>query len=392
MVRGRPRKKVTTEEIFEPVGGELIEGKSEENVNSLGPGQPIIQTAEEAQVEQDLNHFMTSMGADGSKIRIYRLDMSGNRVFVSACSVDTVSEEYIQELFGAGKYDVRLFDAAGHYMAQRRIYISGSGAQEGKNAPVLQPTAVNGNGNGNGNIQLDMLRSELAASREVMLELVRSLSGGNQGGSTLSEFAAAMAALKETVKAPEGPSPFAMVTDLIGVLKQGIELGKTGLAGDGKEGWFGVIKDVVASIPAVAAAFKPGTASAPVAASIENNPGASMPLQLPIELKNQLKMGIEYLKSRARLNKDPSLWVDMIIDNLDDSYYVELAKLSTMSLDDFAAAIADPEILNPVYKTWFEQLMKGVKNALEEHGIEDGAGSNNPDVTDNVKPGPKLVS
>ena len=346
------------------------------------PTEP--ETPDEVQDEKDVNKFFQAFGVEGGRVRVYRVDPNtGQLVFMATCTVDVISEEFLQVQFGGGKYEVRLFDSKAKYVTSKRMNIgaiSGGPDNTPKPSIFVTPNAASPAhpfpDRDGYNVQVEMLRQELSSNREMMLELIRTIAAKSDdgGGSTLVEFATAMKELKEVTK-PEISNPLSMVADIIGVLKQGIELGASGaVKPEGDGGWMGIIKDVLTAIPAVAKTMvaTPPAASNPPA--IDSPPVEVSPnsLGLSAELMTQLRGGLDFLKTRCRLNKDPALWSDMIIDNMDSDLYVQLAKLSALSIDNLASAVGDPEIALPPFRSWFEAVMKGVQNALAENDASAG--------------------
>jgi hypothetical protein len=341
---------------------------------------------EQEREEKELNAFFNSFGVDNAKVRLYRIDpINGGTIFVAPCSLDMISEEWIQAHFGAGKYEIRLLNAKGQYQASKRAFV--------EDPPKPKKDALELDG-GN-NLQLELFRAELAASREMTLELIRQIGRQNSSGSgsTLAEFAAVMAAMKENMRPAEPVNGPGMVTQAMEILKTGIELGASGTAKP-EGGWMGILKDVVTALPAVMAGIKPAPAPAPAyippatvaaaPAQIDGGnghaPDLGPDLGLDENLFNQLRQGVGYLKNKCRLGKDPGLWVDLIVDNLDESYYVELARLAGLGIEDFAKALRDPDICQLPYRPWFEALLKGVKDALESKDVENGESRDGSDV------------
>lgn len=86
------------------------------------PTEP--ETPDEVQDEKDVNKFFQAFGVEGGRVRVYRVDPNtGQLVFMATCTVDVISEEFLQVQFGGGKYEVRLFDSKAKYVTSKRMNI-----------------------------------------------------------------------------------------------------------------------------------------------------------------------------------------------------------------------------------------------------------------------------
>lgn len=365
---GRPRKTIRTE---------IIEGEGvAAPITEQPQDQPIEQLPIPSPQEEELNKFFSSFGVTSGRIKVYRLDSSGNWPFLGSAEPSVVTEEWIQEQFGGGKYQIKLYDAKADYVASKIIYIGGqpiTAPAPGTPQPIQFRSLPD-----TGNLQIDLLRSELAANREIVLKMIEAFShkNDNGSGSTFSEVAAAMATLEKVVR-PQEKSPFADVGQMFDLVKKAMEMGAAGAGGNGgKESWLGLAREVVGAIPAAIGAFKaepmnnPPNEGEPMKTQI---PTGNNPLGIPQALYIQLRGGIEYLKNRCQLGKDPGLWVDMILDNLDQPMYAQMLGLIRSKTLDEVAALTDPEIATSAYREWFTQLWKGITDAIQPATAPDGA-------------------
>lgn len=378
----RPKKIIETTKITEE-NMDTPESPAPVEVMGLETPAPL---APPTQDEKDINRFMNSFGVDGGKVRVYKYDASGNAVFQGPCTVDVISEEYIQAQYGEGRYQVKLINAEGVYVTSRTLSVGpppgGSRPAATSSHVVIETPQSSG--------QMDMLRSELAANREMMLELVRSISNRPAAGasekSTFAEVAEAMAALKNVVAPPE-KSPMSSFTDMLAILKQGIELGQSGGGAlTEKPGWMSLAREAMSALPAVVGALRP--APVPVNGGNHMAPQAN-PLGIPPELYNKLLHGIAFLKNRAAKNSDVGLFIDLIVENVDVEEYSTLIPLAMQATLDQIAAATDPEIGMPPYRAWFENLFGGIKDAInEQNRINAGATGDGADAIDNGGSGP----
>lgn len=119
-------------------------------------------------------------------------------------------------------------------------------------------------------------------------------------------------------------------------------------------------------------------------------PTKDNPLGLTPELYAQMMYGIGYLKTRCLLGKDPGLWIEMLMDNMDQEHYASIVGLVDKTIDEIAA-LTDPSIAKLPFRSWFERVFQGVKNAIAERDKSDGA-SDRPGSDDTDSPGNALVN
>jgi hypothetical protein len=371
------RKKITETEIIE---GEETP-KEAAPIEVAWPDVPPRDPAPPSQDEKDINRFVASFGVDGGKVRIYKYDSTGNTVFAGPCAVDMISEEYVQAKYGEGKYQVRLINAQGEYVASKTLFVGPP--VDGIKPPAVagQPAYIAHNGS---DLQMDMLRAELAASREMTLELVRGLAGRANGGaekSSFSEIAEAMSMLKNVIT-PSEKSPMNSFTDMLTIFQKGIEIGQTGGASVSEKPWLSIAREVVSALPSVASAF--AASKAAPAPAPEMIPAQNLnPLGIPQDLYMKLLGGISFLKKRAAKNSDVEDWVDIIVRNMDADEYSTIIPLAAQASLDQIAAATDPEISMPPYRAWFEKLFGGIKNAIDEqNAVESRPGGDGTDLID----------
>jgi len=85
-----------------------------------------------------------------------------------------------------------------------------------------------------------------------------------------------------------------------------------------------------------------------------------------------LRGTIGYLKTKV--SKDPALWADMIVDNLEESHWRMILELLEVPYDEIADRIGDPDLKREPYRSWFQKLLGELKNASQDSGAVDTGG------------------
>lgn len=328
--------------------------------------------------EETIASIVESLGVENLRCRVYRQDTYGRPRFVTSLPATYISEEFLQEKFGGGAYVVHFLNEKGQYAKSKTLRIENpvdSPAvepasekwmpQPPENAPPAEP----------GFGQMEMIREEMRSQKELMLELIRQI-GNNNRNSTLNELAQAIAMLRETTAPPAGGA--SVVSEMIGILKQGIEIGASG--GVPEKSW----KDIAYDALKVAPAFLSQLRGAPEGGGTHPNGGEDPMIQ-------NLRAMIAYLKPKAMAHKDVGLWVDVVMDNREDPQWQPLLAYINVPYEVLAQKV-DPELLDPRYRPWFEGLFMGIKNALTASQIpgdvdSDGSGGDGDDASVDEEPG-----
>lgn len=348
-----PRKAQTTTitkitEADEP--GTLPAGEAPELVD-----EPIIdETAE----------FLSQFGQD-AKVIIYQIGRTGEKRYLATCEPLYFSEDWLQETYGEGRYILQVKVNA-RYRGQKQVSIGpparvASGNSTAAPAPALNPVSSNDPAD----LRIQLLMQELSHQREIMMQIL----ARPAEKTSMTELVEAMTALK-SISAPA--SPASSLDSLMTILKTGIEIGKTGDVDTTKdEGFMGILKSALPIAGEVIKGFMPGANAPAVAAPGNPAPAAAAPApamnqeEIPgIEPQSLtlLRHGIAYLKQKALKGSSPDLYIDFILDSMDDPQWVPLVHLAQGSYEEFAKI--DPDLLKAPYRTWFESLLKSIKEAF----------------------------
>lgn len=360
----------------------------EESIVTDPEVQPEITVESAAEIQppnDDLQTFLDQYGAEEPQIKIYKFSPSGKLVYCNDATLENASESYIQANWGEGAYRIWLLDQKSKYLASKKIYIGKPPGGERENpAPLnMDPGPFISQGADSGlQMQIEMLRQQMTLNQELVKTLIEKISDGRNGGGDLVELARALTLVKEMAAPPPAPTPAAMISELVGILKTGIELGASGAAGEPK-GWMGTVKeiasvipDVLRSLPAAARGMGPVADSAPVP-----------PPDPQAQLRAMLAQGVGFLKSKCQKGSDPGLYVDIAMDNVDQPPWSNLIGLVDKPFEEVATML-DPELLNPFYRPWFEQLFNGLKDEIRNRTAPAGAGDDGADAKPDGGPRP----
>lgn len=338
-VKKQPVKQVTTvtkEEVpvEEPIEPEILAGNEEE-----------------AKRNDELSAFADSLGVDAAKCSIYRADEYGKWKFHGSCPPTIISEEYLQKTYRGGSYLVKFLNSKGVYLRSKQLDIADPVADDDEGALIDAPT-------GPQPFELEMarMREESNRQHELTLALIDKLGNNGQPApqTNLTDVIAAVTALKDSTTAP---NPISQMTELVGLIKVGVELGATGGMPD--KSWLDHVKDGVKYLPDVIGAIKAGPPPpVPGAPAADPNEDPRIPA---------LRWMINYLKPKALANRDSGLYVDLAMEEIADPKWAPLVGLVNAPYDEIAKI--DTDLLQPQYRHWFEGLFSALREEIiKKHG------------------------
>jgi hypothetical protein len=359
-----PRKTIQTTQVID-------DGKSENPVLIEGQPVPTAQaepmTREEATLETDLAAFLDSVGADSSKVTIYKTDrLSPQPKYMGSIIPSMCSEDYLQAEYGEGRYVLKFLNSEGRHLTSKTVYIGPPTLRqvEKLNPPFALPNE------GSTQVQIELLKEEMRANREIVLKMIEA--GNNGGHSSVQELGTIIELVRGMVTPPNAAT---VISDMVGVLKTGIELGNSG--GKAETSMLDLVKEGLQALPGVfemLKANKNGSAQAqPVPV---NNAPAPQVADHGLQL---LKNGINYLKTRIKAGHPVGHWVDSIMLNLDDPIYAILANSLDWPFEKFIEL--DPEVGSALYRPWFEELFKGLKDELSNRMDSSRPDGNEPNAS-----------
>jgi hypothetical protein len=349
----------------------------------------------------DLKKYLEGLGGGSDVvIKINKWDTATNRPrFMYDTDVEGASESAIQANLGEGRYLVRAFKE-GHILGSKTVYIGPP-----LNKPAVTPPApvvVQTGNDGMMNAQFAMLQEQIRSNQAMMLEMIKAMGTGNQrsGTAELAEIMVMMKPLMAPPAATAGGSPLSIISEAIPLVKQLIDLG-SGKSPDEDTSMGGIIKEVIREVPNVFAMFQAAKARPAQQTAVQlpvATPGVKVQLpgavqaepEIPGLTPDQLSLirnvAMPFLKGRAKKNANPITFVDYVLETLDDDSSMAIVKLLDLPFEQFA--VIDPEIMEPVYRPWFENFFGELKDAISKRIDAGGDGGDDIDPPDDEKPSP----
>jgi hypothetical protein len=357
---------------FEATTKKANGGAAAETVVPSSAPPPLADNAELEANYQTIREFYNSRASDDAVVMILRHTESGHAEFVAQGSPAVIDEPWIQSRFGGGRYIFRLRTPEGEYLAQSTVFIAAPAATA---ANCVSSPADGGTAAG-ANLQIDLLREQLARQQEMMLHLIdrpAPAAAPAGAGGNLLQVVQAVASLRELA------SPQSQIQGVIDALSEGLKLGmKQSTPPDTTDRISSVLKivdKVGEMLPRVIGppGAPPPQGTSPVHAAPSSAPGTPSPAAAPDLQKEMLGNAVRYLKTR--IGRDPGIWADWILENLDDPNWAPLAALIEKPFEEIAVYIGDDDLNREPYKSWFARLLAELKNGLTSSD-SDGAPRN----------------
>jgi hypothetical protein len=399
---GRRKKTVvTTEEIVNPTAenenenespqSENLEGQSDNDYGAQNTAAPCSL----ADGVSDIATFLSGFIGDELTVRIYRYKSTGKVEYVGEGGTDLISERYIQEKWGGGRYRLMVYGPGQQpgRGASRTISISDLSDDDKERIrlktyiPPIPVPQVNVPDTSLSIFQMQMenMRIELANSHAMTLKLIEQLGSRSGDSNSMTDMVQAIVSLKGLLQ-PPAVNPMSMISEILPLATKLIDLG----AGreTSEHSWSDTIKSVLTEIPTILQGMtmikKPLNVTSSQAQVIQQQalqPGNPQPLDVASPEVMQLKGYLDFLKSRAIAGQDYESWIETILNTLDQEQSTLVVKLLDRPYADIAKI--DPELLDIRYRTWFEGFFQGLKDALTGNNTDAGNTSNEGNASDN---------
>lgn len=369
---------------------------------------PAAEGGEDPSLDQ-IDELLSGHELTQAKIRIHRRPPNSPKF--AYCTTMDASEfdlEKIKQLYGGGEYQIVLLDQEGHYVKRRSLTIDPrirgglDPRPEGDGTNSLQLlTAASSAGKVGSTDMIDrflLMQSEnsklmftmMAESQKSMATMVAAMMGGKGGGGGL-ELKDVLALLPALQKGGGGTTP----AEMLGVLREMREM----IAEEAPEEKGGLLQTLGGLAPGLLSLFQGRmggpqllTAGPEVAAPIaaiedlpaeEEQPQAHQapahvaptrpqgpngqgpgPGQMRRQPPNEMAMTIQLVLAGARKSKDPGLYADLILEQLDQPQAEQLQNILTADnwLELIFGNIPDLEKLRP----WFKQLREFILKSLND--------------------------
>lgn len=328
---------------------------------------------EEPDVFQRIRAFCDTSNASDT-LALYRaVPNSKKEDFI--VDIDTIdfSPGFIKERFGGGSYIIKAYDDKSKMRLKQHLSIEGRPIIGSGGALTVQPVAQ----------QIDIqaiMHAMQESNRQLLTGLVQALAP--QPSTSRADMLAEMATMREIFGSPQQNT-----VDPMSMLIKGIELAgsMTPKAGGETSGMDVLLESIKSFAPAIGAvvaqsAAKTSQQSRAPAPQAQRQIGVSTatathtPPEISTETETEsendmlIKMYLAQLVSYAKANKDPSLYADLIADNLSDEQIMSM--LSRPNVVEYLAGI-NPEV-NDV-SLWFESLILELKIIM---GLTEPVSSN----------------
>ena len=402
MATGKKATRTTTTVVEEPIDKEPEQDLPPDPEPS--PGTIDMRSPE----DEDIREFLNRFGNEESRVKINKFDHAGHLRFLHECDIDSASETYIQENWGEGRYKLTLWGPDKSYLTCKTLHI-GPGKEKPRLDPVIaQEPARETPVNGGMELVLQMMIEQNRQSSQLLAELIKAQGSGKSSAAELAEIMAIL-------KAGQGSSDGAgggvkLLVEVMPVVKEIISMASRAGSG-GDRTWLDTIKDAapdfIAAIKQMAVnkgdanagrAMPPGQYVTPEHTTVslpENNPPEEFTMdlsKLPGLTKTdalQLRAGIGYLKKQALGRKDPLVFVDFVLNTIDGNQAAGLLKILDRQYED--VGILDPDLLNPIYRPWFETFFRELKSAISESNNSDGNGGDPGELESDAGPVPEGI-
>jgi hypothetical protein len=321
--------------------------------------------------EFELAEFIESVGPSIAHVYIHRIPKHGDQEYKDRVTVADLAgspEEFLRERFGAGKYKLS-FRGSDHRWKLQKIMNIGTAGKD------VEP-ALNGATNAAEQLHLQFLREQLAQQQTLNTALIQGLAGrpAPDPAAMLTAVVAAFSALHNGQPKEN--------EDWIARAKTIIELARDLQPSSGTEDnpW-SVVKDfarqLTTSIPAM-----PSAPPAPAPPPMQPANGQQQ------NVADWIRVGLNYLKHKAALGKDPDFWVDWILTNEEEPQCAALAGAVQQGATLEHLLQFDPEIAQqPTYVMWFRKLYDGLYAEIHAPVDSAGSGGNTDHASHDAGPG-----
>jgi len=285
-----------------------------------------------------------------AKIKVYKITpgIPQPRYCFSLPPNTTIDEEYLQNSsYGGGRYEVRYVDDTG---ADLDVITYEIADKPQSNTPLSADA-----------VQIQMLREQRQQTHELLMAVLGT--GNGKAGTPMSELAAMWGIMQGNGGTNGG-------MNMIDIFMKGLQLGK---AAEGGGDWKTMLIDAGREVlPTVAAAVAAHGKQPVPPGMLPNVPPANGTAPAPVQPPSDslVKAGIAYMKPRIMAGMPYDLALEWITTNASDQTYQPIINFAmSKTFDDLVAL--DGDIANEPYKTWFSNVLKGIKEHFAELAKND---------------------
>lgn len=382
-VNGRPVPRKSVSHAKPDTDEEEVDDAPEAAVDEEIPaGRPPVDS---------LSEMLASLqGATSSRITVYRVVKNQPQSYVFECDPASFSLDDLRDKYNGGEF--RLYVSKdGRLFKNMRVVV------EPKQMPHVDHMAPSTTGMAD---VLAVMRDGFAAQASALRDALAAARPAPTPFATM-DLPAIITAISGAVAALRPPTPAAPDTSkAIDMFMQGLQLARElrddAAPTDNSIG--GMLRDVLKS-PIVAAAVQtavqpqvPPPARLPNPAAATPHPAQvshakpAVPQPAPQPENQVLSYYLGFLVGKAKIGSDPSLYAELVLDNVPDEQLTPMLQRGDALIDDLVAIHA------PVaeHREWFLKLLAEINELLsptDEVGDEPTGAANAVDATTIVVPG-----
>ena len=350
-----------------PVTGPVTDAEEE-------PGSVFV-SAEDVEAYEEWTRIRTEFGEDEGKVVLKRRNAKGQLAMLDIMAVADFNIDRVMQDWGGGRYIAAAYKNQVK-MGQIQFEIDESIPKRTPIKEVQPPSQAQGAvpGPASEDPRIAALERSIQSTNDLMKVMITALVSkqGNGSESALDTGLKIAEMITSRTPAPDKPS----FTDLKDIFIAGIEA-KAAAEGGGDEGYLPVLKTFAEPISKVlnaALSRDRGTMAGSVPVAV--NPSQPQPALLagPAWLVH-LRPHVNTLLAWAKAGKDPELYAEVILDNIEPGAQMEIAE-----------AAKDPEFVSKTlaslpmftsYSAWATAVLTNMKDLLlaPPEPEEDGTGA-----------------
>lgn len=332
-----------------------------------------------------LSELMTSLqGASSARINVYRIVKNQPPSYVFECAPESFSLDELRDKYNGGEF---------------RLYIMKEGRLWKNTRVVVEPRQVINNGvDPTPPTHLFDMMALIRDGFSAQTTALREMSSARGGPSLFANMdlpavITAAAAAITALRPPPAPAPAADSTSqALDMFMKGMQIAMDvrDNAPNADNSIGGMLRDALRS-PVVAAAVQasmvppPQQAPPPALPPPEVSHAKTAPTTpaTPAVSPNadMMRYYLSMLCQKAAANADPTLYAEIVLDNIGDEALDRMLERGPALIDDFIAAL--PAVAE--HRPWFEALVSAINNAMADAPQAEVANAN--DATPPVVPG-----
>ncbi len=323
-----------------------------------------------------LSEMMSGLqGANTARIHVYRIVKNQPPAYVFECDPTTFSLDDLRDKYNGGEFRLYIMKDSRLWRNMRVLVEPKSTFPSADHAPPSAHVAD----------MVSLMRDSLAQQTTMIRDMLASRppAASPFAGMDLPAIITAVAAAVTALRPPPAPvaPPAPDTTDkMLDMFTRGLEIA-TSLPSRGEEGIGGLLRDVLKS-PILATAVQaasqpqPGPQQQRQPQQALPNPSPSVShaktdpqsINLPQQEENKvLSYYLGFLVGKAQTEADPSLYAELVLDNVPDAQLTPMLARGDQLIDDLVAV--HPPVAQ--HREWFVSLIKEINELLAPESSEE---------------------